>query len=170
MNNYEIIEKTEESFSDFSGWYDATVTRVPVYCKLPNGREVFLLNRLTGAIKSSKQQNSYIVGDIEEHKREIEAFVNQLKENGGKWFDRYCRWIWHPKETVKLGPLEFIDWVESEGYTFDKKMTDLIIEDSRTSFGGNLNEYSCAFRYDIFDETIVEEIKKRIPNIKIEIE
>lgn len=167
MNNYEIIEKTEESFSEFSAWYNATVTRVPVYCKLPDGREVFLLNRLTGAIESSKQKDTYIDIDIEEHKKEIEAFVDQLKENGGKWFDRYCEWIWHPEETKKLRPLEFIDWVESKGYTFDKKMTDLMIEDSRTSFGGNLNEYSCAFRYDILDEAIVEEIKRRIPDIKI---
>lgn len=167
MSNYEIIEKTEESSFGFSGWYDATVTRVPVYCKLPDGREVFLLNRLTGAIESSRQQDYYIVRDIEEHKEEIKAFVDQLKENGGKWFDRYCRWIWHHKETKKLGPLEFIDWVKSKGYTFDKQMTDLIIEDSRTSFGGNLNEYSCAFRYDILDDAIVKEIKRRIPNIKI---
>ncbi len=167
MGNYEIIEKTEESFADFSGWYGATITRVPVYCKLPDGREVFLINRLTGAIESSKQQDPYIVGDIEECKKKIEAFVDQLKENGGKWFDRYCRWTWHPKETMKLGPLEFIDWVESKGYTFDKEMTDLRIEDSRTLFGGNLNECSCAFRYDILDEAIVKEIKRRIPDIRI---
>lgn len=162
MNNYEIIEKTEESFFDFSGWYNATVTRVPVYCKLPDGREVFLLNRLTGAIETDKQKDHYIVGDIEEHKEKIEAFVAQLKENGGKWFDRYCKWGYHPEETKKLGPLEFIDWVESKGYTFDKKMTDLIIEDSRTSFWGNLNEYSCAFSYDILDEAIVKEIKRKL--------
>lgn len=168
MSKYEIIEKTEESFSDFSGWYNATVTRVPVYCKLPDGREVFLLNRLTGAIESSKQKDSYIVRDIEENKKEIEAFVAQLKENGGKWFDRYCKWMYHPEETMKLGPLEFIDWVESKGYTFDKKMTDLIIEEGRTSFGGNLNEYSCAFRYDVLDDAIVKKIKMRIPDIKIE--
>lgn len=162
MEKYEIIEKTEESSHDFCAWYNATVTRVPVYCKLPDGREVFLLNRLTGAIESNKQKDHYIVRDIEEHKKEIEAFVDQLKENGGKWFDRYCRWIWHPEETKKLGPLEFIDWVESKGYTFDKKMTYLEIEPNRTVFGGNLNEYSCAFRYDIFDDAIVNEIKKRI--------
>jgi hypothetical protein len=167
MSNYEIIEKTEESFSDFSAWYNATVTRVPVYCKLPDGREVFLLDRLTGAIESSKQKDPYIVGDIEEHKKEIEAFVDQLKENGGKWFDRYCKWIWHPEETKKLGPLEFIDWVESKGYTFSKEMTTLEIEPYRTMFGGNLNEYSCAFCYDILDEAIVEEIKRRIPDIRI---
>lgn len=167
MSNYEIIEKTEESFSDFSGWYDATVTRCPVYCKLPDGREVFLLNRLTGAVESNKQKDHYILRGIEEHKKEIEAFIDQLKENGGKWFDRYCRWIWHPEETKKLGPLEFIDWVKSEGYTFNKKMTSLEIEPYRTMFGGNLNEYSCAFRYDILDEAIVEEIKRRIPDIRI---
>lgn len=170
MSNYEIIEKTEESSFGFSERYNATVTRVPVYCKLPDGREVFLLNRLTGAIESSRQKDPYLVRDIEEHKKEIEAFVAQLKENGGKWFDRYCRWTWHPKETMKLGPLEFIDWVESRGYTFEKNITDLIIEDGRTSFGGNLNEYSCAFRYDIFDDAIVEEIKRRIPKIKKKLE
>ena len=167
MSKYEIIEKTEESSFGFSGWYGATVTRVPVYCKLPDGREVFLLNRLAGAIESSKQKDHYIVGDIEEDKEEIEAFVNQLKENGGRWFDRYCKWIWHPEETKKRGPLEFIDWVESNRYTFDKKMTSLEIEPNRTMFGGNLNEYSCAFRYDILDDAIVKEIKMRIPDIKI---
>lgn len=161
MSNYEIIEKTEESFFDYSGWYDATVTRVPVYCKLPDGREVFLLNRLTGAIESNKQKDYYIVRDIEEHKEEIKAFVAQLKENGGKWFDRY-----HHEETKRLGPLEFIDWVESKGYTFEQEMTSLEIESNRTMFGGNLNEYSCAFRYDILDDAIVKEIKRRIPDIK----
>lgn len=159
MSGYEIIEKTGESFSEYSGWYNATVTRVPVYCKLPDGMEVFLLNRLTGAIESSKQKDHYIVRDIEEHKEEIKAFVDQLKENGGKWFDRYCRWIYHPKETKNLGPLEFIDWLKSKGYTFDKNMTYLVHESGRTMFGGNLNEYSCAFRYDILDKAIVNEIK-----------
>lgn len=167
MNNYEIIEKPEESFSDFSGWYDATITRVPVYCKLTDGREVFLLNRLTGAIEPNKQKDSYIVRDIEEQKEEIKALVSQLKDNGSKWFDRYCMWAYHPEGTRGLSPLEFIDWVESKGYTFDKKMTSLEIEPYRTMFGGNLNEYSCAFRYDILDEAIVEKIKSRIPNIVI---
>lgn len=164
---YEIIEKTEESFIKYSGWYNATITRVPVYCKLPDGKEAFLMNRLTGAIESSKQKDHYIVRDIEEDKEEIKVFVDQLKENGGKWFDRYCKGRWHPEKTKKLGPLEFIDWVESKGYTFNKKMTSLEIEPNRTMFGGNLNEYSCAFRYDILDDAIVKEIRKRIPDMNI---
>ena len=164
---YEIIEKTEESFIKYSGWYNATITRVPVYCKLPDGKEAFLMNRLTGAIESSKQKDHYIVRDIEEDKEEIKVFVDQLKENGGKWFDRYCKGRWHPEKTKKLGPLEFIDWVESKGYTFNKKMTSLEREPNRTMFSGNLNEYSCAFRYDILDDAIVKEIKKRIPDMNI---
>lgn len=164
---YEIIEKTEESFIKYSGWYNATITRVPVYCKLPDRKEAFLMNRLTGVIESSKQKDHYIVRDIEEDKEEIKVFVDQLKENGGKWFDRYCKGRWHPEKTKKLGPLEFIDWVKSKGYTFDEKMTDLTIESCGTKFMGNLNEYSCAFCYDIHDKSIVEEIKKRIPDINI---
>lgn len=164
---YEIIEKTEESFIKYSGWYNATITRVPVYCKLPDGKEAFLLNRLTGAIETDRQKDFYIVNDIKGDKEEVKDFVRQLKKNNGKWFDRYGKWTWHPEATNGLGPLKFIDWVKSKGYTFDEKMTDLTIESCGTKFMGNLNEYSCAFCYDILDESIVEEIKKRIPDIII---
>lgn len=162
---YEVIEKTEESFSNFSGWYNATTIRVPVFCKLTEGREVFLMNRLVGVVETEKQNDSYLVRDIEGEKNEISAFVAQLKENGGKWYDRYINWPWHNEETKNLSPLEFIDWVESKGYTFDETMTCIEKDSGRIVFSGNLNELSCAFRYEIIDSSIADEIERHI-NLK----
>lgn len=163
---YEIIEK--ESFSRFSAWYCATIIRVPVFCMLPDGREVFVLNRLTDAVEDSKKNDSYVVGDIEEDKKKVDDFISQLKAHDGKWFDRYSRWLWQPKEIAGKSPLKFIDWVGEKGFTFQRELSQLILtKGNEATFHGNLNEYSCAFCYEIFDADMIKGIQERIPGLEI---
>lgn len=104
---------------------------------------------------------------IDAEKKELEYLVEQLKKNNGKWFDRYSR-TYQPFEGKGLSPLEFIKWIKDKGYTFDKSMVKLEKEDERTAcFHGNLNEYSCAFRYEIFDAGIINEIITSVPGLNI---
>jgi len=166
---YKIIEKAPCA-PDYSGWYGATIIRTPVYCLLPNGKEVFLLGKISDVMETHKKNDHYIVRDIEEQSKEIENFVEQLKAHDGKWFDRNHTWFWQSKEVHGLSPLEFIDWVKSKGYAFND-MTEIILnEDGQGRFHGNLDKYSCAFCYDIADGELIQKLcsfakKNNIPII-----
>ena len=166
---YKIIEKAP-CVPDFSEWYGATIIRTPVYCLLPNGKEVFLLNKISDVMETHKKKDHYIVRDIEEQSREIENFIEQLKAHDGKWFDRNHTWFWQPEEVRGLSPMKFIDWVKSKGFAFND-MTEVILnEDGQGRFHGNLDKYSCAFCYDIADGELLQELcsfakKNNIPII-----
>ena len=155
---YKIIEKAPCA-PDYSEWYGATIIRTPVYCLLPNGKEVFLLNKISDVMETHKKNDPYIVGDIEKQSGEIKNFVEQLKAHDGKWFDRNHTGFWLPVEVRGLSPMEFIDWVKSKGYTFNDKTTNVIIfKDGHGRFHGNLDKYSCDFCYDIADNEMLQKL------------
>lgn len=145
-----IFEK-QPAAPSFSGWYGATIIRTPVYCVLPSGKEVFILNKISNVVEHNKKNDPYIVMDIEKETANIEDYVKQLEDHDYKWFDRY-----RTKEVHGLGPLEFIDWVKSNGYEFDKDMTEIDIFTGQSIFHGNLDRLSCAFRYDIIDTELLQ--------------
>lgn len=94
-----------------------------------------------------------------EHERSIEDTKKakaHLLETDGKWFCFYGRC---------KSPFEFIKWVQENNYSF--RIFGHLFEEheSFTDFHGNLEEYSAAFSYRIYDEAVINEIKSIVKDI-----
>lgn len=90
---------------------------------------------------------------------QTERRLSSLEQNEWRYLDCYERG--HPS------PLEWIAYVREQGWTFDACCNLEVGNDGRTFFGGNIVEYSAAFRYLILDSTIVEKVKALAPEIPI---
>lgn len=155
---YKLITKNLES-PYYSSWHGATLLRSATYAVLPSGKEIFLLNKVTGVVEPERMNNSTIVRNIKKDEEECIELARQLEKNGGKWLDRYASDPDQPNEVRGKNPAEFVRWVKSKGYTFDQEMTEIICcEDGTAVFHGNLNEFSCAFNFIIVDEGLMREL------------
>lgn len=162
---YSIVEKP--AVNEYSHWFGAEIILVPVFCRLPDGREVFLLNKVAGTADEEKKDDFYISLQNKQDKRTLEDYMEQLRNHDGKWIDRNSTWGPQPEAVKGLSPLEFIALVRDNGFTFKKECTDIsIVNNGVTRFSGNLNEYSCAFSFDIFDKEMIEELKKKAPEVE----
>lgn len=170
---YSIVEKP--AVNEYSHWFGAEIILVPVFCHLPDGREVFLLNKVAGTTDEEKKGDFYIEKkddfyislQIKQDKRTLDNYVEQLRNHDGKWIDRNSTWGPQPEAVKGLSPLEFIALVRDNGFTFKKECTDIAIYSNGTArFSGNLKQYSCAFSFDIFDKEMIEEIKKEAPEVE----
>ncbi len=157
---YTMIEKNPLP-PEFSAWYGTDVVRTPTYAVLPSGKEVFLLNKLNDIVEDARKKKE-ITCDVKHDEETCTDFMRQLEKNEGKWFDRYRTWFWQPKEVRGMSPIEFIHWTEEKKYTFDKEMTEVYFkEDGTARFHGNLNEFSCAFSFDIIDSDIINDVIRK---------
>lgn len=127
----------------------------------PEGKEHYFFSNLLGPVGKTTEDYSVYVDN---EKTELEAIKRQLQETNGAWLDRYIGWTWHPKETIGMNPLEFLDWVKSKGYTFTDTTTLYPDRhDGSLLLIGNLNEFSHAFHFIVWDDEMKETLKKRIP-------
>lgn len=110
--------------------------------------------------------HGYLRYDVENSKKEMQAMKTALQDNGYRWLDLYMKWPYHPEETKGNDPLQMIQWIRKKGYHF-VDFTDIHIHDSHADFNGNLQEYSAAFFYRIYDMDLVEEIRRAAPEVKI---
>lgn len=62
-------------------------------------------------------------------------------------------------------PLEFIEYVREQQWTFDCGSEIKADPDGRTWFHGNIDQYSAAFRYLIFDAELLQAIVKAAPEV-----
>ena len=62
-------------------------------------------------------------------------------------------------------PLEFIEYVREQEWTFDVCSEIKTDPDGRSWFHGNIGEYSAAFRYLIFDAELLQAIAKAAPEV-----
>lgn len=96
-------------------------------------------------------------------RNELADYLSQLRKNGFKYFCHHSR---------NKDIYEFIDFIKQNQFTIDMMLNDVIghYEDlGMYEFHGNLVEYSAAFQYPIYDESMVEEIKILIKDIPVNI-
>lgn len=97
-----IITLTQKTpFTEFSSWYGREVTRVPVHWAGPDGKEHFLINRLSNP--DGDKADAYVRMDAQNHVREINAFTQQLAGNDGAWIVLYNTCSLLPRERREAG-------------------------------------------------------------------
>lgn len=164
---YEIIEKPPLE-QPFQAMFGGTCISIPCYCILPDGREVFIINRSEEVVDKRNGVRLSVPLEVKQSKMELDDFVEQLKQNDGKWFDRYSLSRWYNDRVKGMDPLRFVKWVNDQGYSFDTEMTELDMEDEKSArFQGNLNEYCCSFCYDIFDKAMIQEIIASVSGLQV---
>lgn len=152
-----IFEKAPKA-PNFNPIYNADVIFIPVFYRLPDGREILLLNRLAEAVDDEKKNDPQIVLRIEEDKRKVQDFATQLEAHDHKWYDRFSCDDWQPKEVKGMSPTEFIAWVESKGLRFNYRTDIWFYKNGEILFQGDLEGYSCAFCFNILDKGLIQEL------------
>jgi len=92
---------------------------------------------------------------------EIILILNTLKKSNFRYACNYCCRGTLGSANKFTDPIEFLNWVEKNNYSFEKFSQILEINKGYWQFCGNLKEYSCAFTFYIFDEKLVKEISSR---------
>ena len=164
MMTITLIQKTP--FTEFSSWYGREVTRVPVHWAGPDGKEHFLINRLTNP--DGDEADAYVRMDAEEHVRMIDAFTRQLAENDGAWIAIHNACSLLPRERREAGPLDWVAFVREKGWTFDGEMTRILVWEDGVDFSGNITEYSAAFQYRIWSPEVLERLREAAPEVPVE--
>lgn len=104
------------------------------------------------------RDGKFIIGSQSE--REAHARLEALQQNNWTHLDCYCRGY--------ADPIKFIEHVREEGWTFDLSMTGIeFLDDGRMFFHGNVNEYSCAFRYLVLDKALIRKIITLVPEARV---
>lgn len=141
VSEFLFIEKESIVVNKYTGR-----TVQPLYIS-NKGKEYFVTSRVVG-------------GDIleqAESEREIEDIKLQLEKNKYMYFCQYCR-----REDI----FEFLEWVVEKKFTLEI-YTELFLEDERNfvDFHGNLCEYSCAFRFRIYNKALLRKVKRTVSSI-----
>ena len=89
------------------------------------------------------------VSDTQESRQRCAKYLLSLRKHDYKYM---C--LFSPNEDV----FEFINWIAANKYTFVENSSILDLKDGAYDFHGNLNEYSAAFMYRIYDTRIVNKI------------
>ena len=162
------LKFVQEPFFSMSGWYEVLVNYTALSFIDKDGKKHPIKSFPLGTPEKERKgsMHGYLRIDVEEGKKEMEAMKAALQDNGCKWIDLYMKWPYHPEETKGSDPLQMIQWIREKGYHFID-FTDINIHDSHADFNGNLQEYSAAFFYRIYDMGLVEEIRRAAPEIKI---
>lgn len=153
-NNFKPIFATDEAFVSYDAFNCGDLERVPVYFEKDCQRH-FVIN-MPHEYKSRHDHGGFYDLHLKEGRKDVENYFKQLNSNGGKYIVFHC--INNNGKTLQ----EFLDWVKDNGYTFDKDMTDFIIDKDYVDFHGNLNEYSAAFYFRIYDKTLAASLMDTI--------
>lgn len=140
-----IIEK--EPCIEYSRWYSRYVTYTSVFWVGDNGKEHFVYNRVSNTGRSF---------DEEENGRKIARMIEILENTGLRYMPIYLK-SWHTHFPVEDAE-NFLQWKNEHGYTFDSEMCDRFMDDDDNEcvyFSGNINEYSAAFRFAIYDPSLI---------------
>lgn len=153
-NNFTPIFATEEAFVRYDDFHCGNLERVPVYF-MNQGRRLFVCNMPT-EYKTRDDRGGWYDVRLKEDRKDVENYFNQLNANGGKYFKFYI--VNHKEKTLP----EFLEWIKANGYTFSKEMTEFSIDKDYIDFSGNLNEYSAAFCFRIYDKTLATQLMNTI--------
>lgn len=148
------IFATEDAFVRYDNFHCGYLERVPVYF-MNQGRRLFVCN-MPNEYKTRDSHIGLYDFELKEGRQDVENYFSQLNANGGKYFKFYT--VNHKDKTLP----EFLEWIKANGYTFNKNMTDFSIEKDYIDFSGNLNEYSAAFCFRIYDKDLATHLMNTI--------
>lgn len=98
----------------------------------------------------------HFIANTGDRDTDINWYAEQLANNDGKYFCFYC---------FKNNLFEFLDMVDESKSTYQDAKFDVCGD--WVDFHGNLRERSCAFMYRIYDMTLFDQLRKRLPKIKV---
>lgn len=158
----------QEPFVSMSAWYGVLVIYTALSFIGKDGEKHLIKSFPMGTPEKERKgsMHGYLRIDVEDSKKEMQEMKAALQDNGFRWLDLYMKWPYHPEETKGSDPLQMIQWIREKGYHF-VDFTDIHIHDGLADFNGNLQEYSAAFFYRIYDMDLVEEIRRAAPEVKI---
>jgi hypothetical protein len=140
MKQINPIRDTNNMFEIYSHWDGGKISLTPVYFE-QDGKRHFIVN----------------IGGNETE--DLDHYVHQLSQNDGKYFCFYCHY--HEPDIRK-----FLDTVKQKNWHFVYS-TRFDVYDDWVDLGGNIEEFSCAFRYRIYDMELFEKLKQEFPKIKV---
>lgn len=151
MMNIEFV--TGDTF--ISHWCGGSAEYTPVYAIL-NG-----IKRHVRNISHALSGDTLAWREYSDKKsvEEVERAKNNLMEHDGKYITFHA---------LNDNPFEFLNWIKENGYTLEvvREFFNKSDNGDFTDFHGNSCEYSCSFHYRIYDETMVEELKEIVSNMK----
>jgi len=137
------------NYEEYAGWHNKVVTYTEYGFK--KGYDIFWFNRRTNNIDNQSYHYSDVVG-----------ICISLKNSDFKFACSFCGQGMLGSPNKFFNPLDLMDYIIKNNFTFDKAMTSLLkIKEGHYAFSGNLNEYSCAFNFHIFDEDLLGQIMKK---------
>ncbi len=92
---------------------------------------------------------------------DIIIILNTLKNSNYKFACEYCGKGMLGSPNKFLDPIDFVNWIIKNNYHFEKFSNITIIDNGYWRFFGNLQEYSCAFWFDIFDVELMKKISEK---------
>ena len=151
-------KNARESYDGFNG---GTRVLLPVLFKY-QGRRRFVVN-LTEKYTAQYHTGRSYEYELKESRDNVADYFRQLNQNDGKYFCFYCcDWGTRERDIYK-----FLEWITANGYTFDNDMTHIIEGDEFTDFNGNLNEYSAAFFFRIYNKELAADIMAKCQGVRI---
>lgn len=124
----------------------------PIYM-IKDGVQHFISN----LVKVTMYKDAYDNYHYENSIQTIEKHKQQLLDNGGQYITFYAEYN---------NPLDFIQWVKENDYTFEIHGELFYKCDGFTDFHGNLKEYSAAFHYRIYDQTMLQKLRDEVSKCK----
>lgn len=143
---FQIVKGAPEK--SHSAWYNRIITLTPVFWVGEDGVKHYITNLPSGTGSDFDEKNE---------QKELDRKVAILNGNGGRFLPVYLK-CWHthfPVEDVEA----FLAWKRENGYTFDKDATDPVVWDNDErcyNFSGNIEEYSAAFWFRIYDKDLAD--------------
>lgn len=154
----------------FSGWYEQEVDYTDYFYR-HKGKRFFIggvaIRKDGTKPEKEKGDNMYLVMDYPDTIKEIKDRFKQLVKNNFKYFCLYCGRGFYGTPDKVTDVFKFIEWVKKEGYKFNEfYRVDYLPSLNCWEFGGNLDKYSCAFCFRIFDEDTARLIIKLTKDLK----
>ena len=159
------IYDNEAAKEENDNWNNGRRVLVPVMFDY-EGRRRFVFN-FTEKF-TERRGGGFYDCELNDSRRKVADYFHQLNENGGKYFAFYCAdWGKYGSKHPKKDLFAFLEWIKDGGYTFVRDMTDFTVMDDFTDFSGNLNEYSAAFWFRIYDKELAARLIDELSHIRI---
>lgn len=135
---------------------DPQRTYVPIFLK--RGAQAFFITSKLIAERNDTMTDAHVKVSA----MEVEDIKARFIASGCRYYMQHGKYE---------NPNALLDYISEKGYTFTASDEAGMFDYSRRQddtvpfavFHGNLNEESAAFRYVIYDDSLVQEIKKRVP-------
>ena len=141
-----VKDKTEVGKYGLAGQADFT----PYYFQNGNGK-YFISNLITNT------GDSYHTDKM--HRHEMAKRIKNLRHNNYKLICFYGGKFDNPFDLIK--------WVTEKDYSFQRHREFFETNEDFTDFHGNLQEYSNAFMFRIYDPEILSQLKKKMKTQKV---